>query len=220
MHATAPLFRPAGAAYLVIIAAGLFAELGVRMPLTVADDPAATWANVAANLPLFRLGLAADAVMILADVALAVLLYAIFRATQPQVALAAMALRLVQAAIIGASLLASLAAVLLVARGTPAPDTLALLMELHAQGYDFGLIFFGANTLLTAWLACRSGLFPAWLAALLGGAGIVYLLGSFTALLAPGINAMIQPAYGLPVIAETAFALMLLRGARQAAVPA
>lgn len=220
MHATAPLFRPAGAAYLVIIAAGLFAELGVRMPLTVAGDPAATWANVAANLPLFRLGLAADAVMILADVALAVLLYAIFRATQPQVALAAMALRLVQAAIIGASLLASLAAVLLVARGTPAPDTLALLMEVHAQGYDFGLIFFGANTLLTAWLACRSGLFPAWLAALLGGAGIVYLVGSFTALLAPGINAMIQPAYGLPVIAETAFALMLLRGARQAAVPA
>ncbi|MFN3146234.1 MAG: DUF4386 domain-containing protein [Paracoccaceae bacterium] len=219
MHATAPLFRPAGAAYLVIIAAGLFAELGVRMPLTVAGDPAATWANVAANLPLFRLGLAADAVMILADVALAVLLYAIFRATQPQVALAAMALRLVQAAIIGASLLASLAAVLLVARGTPAPDTLALLMELHAQGYDFGLIFFGANTLLTAWLACRSGLFPAWLAALLGGAGIVYLVGSFTALLAPWINAMIQPAYGLPVIAETAFALMLLRGARQAAVP-
>lgn len=220
MHASAPLFRTAGAAYLVIIAAGLFAELGVRMPLTVAGDPAATWANVAANLPLFRLGLAADAVMILADVALAVLLYAIFRATQPQVALAAMALRLVQAAIIGASLLASLAAVLLVARGTPAPDTLALLMELHAQGYDFGLIFFGANTLLTAWLACRSGLFPAWLAALLGGAGIVYLVGSFTALLAPGINAMIQPAYVLPVIAETTFALMLLRGARQAAAPA
>lgn len=220
MHATAPLFRPAGAAYLVIIAAGLFAELGVRMPLTVAGDPAATWANVAAKLPLFRLGLAADAVMILADVALAVLLYAIFRATQPQVALAAMALRLVQAAIIGASLLASLAAVLLVARGTPAPDTLALLMEVHAQGYDFGLIFFGANTLLTVWLACRSGLFPAWLAALLGGAGIVYLVGSFTALLAPGINALIQPAYGLPVIAETAFALMLLRGARQVAVPA
>ncbi len=220
MHATAPLFRPAGAAYLVIIAAGLFAELGVRMPLTVAGDPTATWANVAAKLPLFRLGLAADAVMILADVALAVLLYAIFRATQPQVALAAMALRLVQAAIIGASLLASLAAVLLVARGTPAPDTLALLMEVHAQGYDFGLIFFGANTLLTVWLACRSGLFPAWLAALLGGAGIVYLVGSFTALLAPGINALIQPAYGLPVIAETAFALMLLRGARQVAVPA
>jgi hypothetical protein len=161
--------------------------------------------------------------MILSDIALAVLLYAIFRPVQRELALGAMALRLIQAALIGASLLVLLAGLILAERGDPAmAGTLLELFALHAAGYDFGLIFFGVNTLLTAWLLCHSGLTGRWLPALLGLAGIVYLFGSFTRLLAPDLNAAMQPAYLVPVIAETAFAVALLTGlgARRAAQPA
>ena len=75
-------------------------------------------------------------------------------------------------------------------------------------------IFFGVNTLLTAWLLRRSGMVPAWLPPLLAAAGLVYLVGSYTRLLAPGLNAAMQPAYAVAVIAELAFAILLLTGLR------
>jgi hypothetical protein len=205
--------RVAGALYAIIIAAGIWSELGVRARLIQPGDPAGTWAAIGANLPLLRASIAADALMILADVALAVLLFSMLRHVQREVALIAMVLRLMQATVIGASLLAPIGVVLLAGATVPDPATAALwLMDLHGAGYDFGLIFFGANTLLTAWLLCRSGLVPVWLSALLAGAGLVYLAGSFTRLLAPGINQLIQPAYALPLLAETAFCVLLLLG--------
>ena len=215
MHASAlvPTARAAGALYVIIIAAGIWSELGVRARLIHPGDSTATWSAITADLPLLRASIAADAVMILCDVALAVLLYALLRHVRRDVALAAMILRLIQAALIGASLLAPIGVVLLAGSDMPGPAPVALwLMELHGAGYDFGLIFFGANTLLTAWLLCRSGLVPVSLPALLGGAGLVYLAGSFTRLLAPEINALIQPAYALPLLAETAFCALLLLG--------
>ncbi|MGI1663065.1 DUF4386 domain-containing protein [Palleronia sp. KMU-117] len=205
--------RAAGALYAVIIAAGIWSELGVRARLIQPGDAEATWAAIGAHLPLLRASIAADAVMLLADVALSVLLFALLRHVHREVALTAMVLRLIQAAIIGASLLAPIGVVLLANADVTDPARSALfLMELHGAGYDFGLIFFGVNTVLTAWLLCRSGLVPVWLAGLLGGAGLVYLAGSFTRLLAPEVNALLQPAYALPLLAETAFCIALLAG--------
>jgi hypothetical protein len=205
--------RVAGALYAIIIAAGIWSELGVRTRLIQPGDPAGTWAAIGANLPLLRASIAADALMILADVALAVLLFSLLRHVHREVALTAMVLRLMQAALIGASLLAPIGVILLVGADMTDPDAAALwLMNLHGAGYDFGLIFFGVNTLLTAWLLYRSGLVPVWLPALLVGAGLVYLAGSFTRLLAPEVNQMIQPAYALPLLAETAFCILLLLG--------
>lgn len=207
--------RIAGALYLLVIAAGIWAEAAVRMQMIHTGDPAATWAAMSAGLGLFRASLAADILMMLADIGLAVLFFALLRHIDRDIALAAMALRLIQAAIIGASLMAEIAA-LLILDGRSAAEAPAVLrlMELHAAGYDLGLIFFGVNTLLTAWLLARSGLVPGWLPPALYAAGAVYLLGSFSRFLAPELNAAIQPAYLIAVFAESALCLSLLFGCR------
>ncbi len=192
------LMRIGGGLYILIIAFGLFAEFAVRMPLAGADPEAF---EVAA--PMLRLGLAADAMMIAADVALAVVLYAMLVAVSPMVALAAMVLRLIQAALIGAGLMLMIGAVV-------APDHGQWLMEAQAMGYDLGLVFFGLNTALMSWLLARSGWAPRWLPPLLALAAAVYLIGSFSAVLAPGFNALFQPAYLIVLVSELAFALWLL----------
>lgn len=69
------LARLAGALYLTIIVCGLFAEFYVRQQLVVPGDVDATAARIRDGATLFRIGFAAETVMVLADVALAVLLY-------------------------------------------------------------------------------------------------------------------------------------------------
>ncbi len=202
--------RTTGALYLGVIALGLSAEFAIRMPLISWADPEATWQAIAANTGLFRLGLLADSAMILLDIGLAVLFFTLLRRVQPELALTAMALRLMQAAVIGASLLASVAALTLVAQGPARPEALMVLLTTHSIGYDVGLIFFGANTLITAWLLARSGLVPRWLPPLLALAGLVYLAGSLTRLAAPTLNALMQPAYAVTILAELSLALLFL----------
>ena len=188
--------RAAGTLYVIVILLGLGAELGIRLPLVAPGDPEATWAAVSAALGLFRLGILADAGMVLADIGLALLFYRLLRPVAAGPAMAAMVLRLMQAAVIAASALALIAAAHLVdTAATPRPESLVALIELHAAGYDFGLIFFAVNTAITAWLLGRSGLVPRWLPPLLGAAAAVYLLGSVTQIVAPGINELMQPAY-------------------------
>ena len=201
--------RTTGALYLGVIALGLSAEFAIRMPLITWDDPAATWEAIAANTTLFRMSLLADSAMILLDIGLAVLFFTLLRRVQPELALTAMALRLMQAAVIGGSLLATVAALTLVTGGLKQPDALMVMLQTHSIGYDVGLIFFGANTLITAWLLARSGLVPRWLPPLLVLAGLVYLAGSLTRLAAPSLNALMQPAYGVTILAELSLALML-----------
>ena len=179
------------------------------------NAPAATHAALAAHLTQFRMAILADAGMVLADVLLAVLLFGLLRPVHAGLALAAMVLRLVQASVIAASALALIAVDASMATGA-APETVLRLVLVHAAGYDFGLIFFAGSTALTAVLLGRSG-YAGWLPPLLLGAALVYLVGSVTRIVAPDLNALIQPAYLVPVIAEVALALALLIGPRRAA---
>ena len=213
------LLRPTGLLYLGVIALGLTAEFAIRQPLVAPDDAAATWSAITTNLPLFRAGLLADVAMVLADIGLAVLFFALLSRVHPKWALAAMVLRLMQAAVIAASLLAMIGAAILVTQGPARPEMLLALIELHGMGYDLGLVFFGANTLITAWLLAGSGFVPRWLPPLLASAGLVYLAGSLTRLAAPEINALMQPAYLICIVAELALALSLLIAPRLQAEP-
>ena len=106
----------AGLLYLVIIVAGLGAELGLRGPLIDLGDADATAAAILAAPGQFRLAIAADLVMALSDAGLAILLYLIFRAMAPGLALSAMVFRLIQTVLIAASLMALLTAWLVLTR--------------------------------------------------------------------------------------------------------
>lgn len=197
--------RLAGVFYLIIILCGVGSEVALRGPLIDLGSAEATARAIGAETMRFRLSILTDVVMALADAALAVLLFFMFRSVSAGLALSAMVFRLLQSGLIAAGLL-NLQAALLV------PDVnLALsFIALHAYGYDLGLIFFGVNCLLTAQLILRSGFVPRILGLGIGLSGMVYLTGSVVRFAAPDLHGVVAPAYLLPLIAETAFCLWLL----------
>ena len=206
LHAQTPV-RVAGLLYLVIILSGLSAELVLRGPLMAGGAEA-----IAANLPRFRLGLLADMTMLLADIVLALLFFALLRGVHAGLARAAMVFRLMQAALIGMAL-----TLLSVVPGMIAAGDHALAMHmttLHANGYDIGLILFGVNSLLMAVLLTWSGGVPRIIAWSIGGSGLVYIAGGLARLAAPDLLAVLQYAYALPILAETALCLWLIVMAR------
>lgn len=78
---TSPLVyaRAAGVLYLIIIVLGLFGEIFVRSSIISPGDTTATARNILGAEGLFRAGFLADSVMLLSDVALAVLLFALLK---------------------------------------------------------------------------------------------------------------------------------------------
>jgi hypothetical protein len=210
--------RVAGVLYLVIIVFGIGAEVFVRGNLIVPGDAAATAANIATGKGWFKAGFAADSIMALCDVALAVLLYVLLQPVSKTLALIAAAFRLTQTAVIGVNLISYYSALLLLdgadyaAAFDPAQlnALAAFALDKHAHGYDLGLIFFGASCLVLGYLIVRSGYLPKLLGILVALAGVVYLAGSYTLFLAPGVAEAIQPAYAIPLIAEVALCLWLL----------
>jgi hypothetical protein len=219
----ARLARLTGALYLVIFAGGLFSELYVRGSLVERGDAAATAANLLREEGLFRLGFAIDLVVFLCDVAVAALLYVLLRPAGRTLSLTAAAFRLTGTAVYGLNLLHALAALLVLDRASPAQalaaeerQALALLfLDIHAQGYDLGLVFFGVHCGLLGWLLCRARGAPGWLAVLVALAGLGYLVGSFTAFLAPAHADAVQAVYLAPLVGELALTVWLLaRGGR------
>ncbi|GGH21039.1 protein of unknown function [Cribrihabitans marinus] len=205
--------RLAGCLYLVIIVTGLGAELGLRAPLIDFSDADATAAAILAAPVQFRLAIASDLMMALSDAGLAILLYLIFRTVAPGLALSAMVFRLIQTVLIATSLTALLAAWLVLSRAdelTDAPVLALVFLGLHAYGYDLGLVFFGVNSLIMGSLVWRSGLIARAFGAGLGIAGLVYVTGSGLRFFAPEFSPVFLPAYGLTILAETAFCLRLL----------
>lgn len=216
--------RLAGFLYLLIIVCGVFSEAYIRASLVVAGDAGATVDNIRMSGGLFRLGFIADSIMLLSDVAIAILFYQMLKSVNRTLALGAAAFRLTQAAILGFNLLNYYAAMLLLSGSVYIANfepqqlnaLVMLFLEMHSHGYDLGLLFFSISTLLLATLLIRSDYFPALLGYGLIAAGLVYLAGSFIRFLAPQWVAGFAPVYIVPLVAELSFCLWLLaRGVRQ-----
>jgi hypothetical protein len=225
--AAGPTARRAGAAYLLLIAAGIFAEFFVRSQLVVPGEASATAANIAAQEGLFRWGITGDLIMLLCDVFLAWAFYVLLKPVSRNLALLAAFFRLVHAAIYGANLL-NLFFVLQLSGGPGflapfAPDQIHALMLMfmggHATGYLIGLVFFGVYCLILGRLVMRSELFPAVLGVLLMVAGVGYLIDSFAQVLYAGYQdhaGLFQAVVFTPAfVGEMAFALyLLIKGTR------
>jgi hypothetical protein len=210
--------RLAGALYLVIIVFGISSEVIVRSGLIAWGDPAATARNILASPGAFRLGFLADSVMLLCDVALAVLLFALLKPVNATLALVAMAFRLTQTAVLALNLLNYHAAFLLLTGAGYAsafdPEQIQslayLFLDLHSHGYDLGLLLFGVHCLVLGFLIARSHYLPKFLGVLIMAGGLVYLFGSYTHFLAPGYASTIAPIYVVPLVAELGLCLWLL----------
>lgn len=213
--------RAGGLLYLTIIACGLFAEFFVRSALVTAGDAAATAGAIAASGPLFRAGVIADFVMIVSDVALALVFYVLLKPVSAALSLLAAFFRLVQAAALSINLVHQSVAGMLAsdpgyasALGTAQSQSLALLfLDAHKYGYYAALVPFAFNCLVLGYLIFRSGYLPRLLGLLMIAAGFAYLGGSFGAFLFPEHEPAIanSPLYvGPAVIAEFSLCLWLL----------
>jgi hypothetical protein len=192
--------RLAGLLYLVIIVAGVWGEGIARGGMTTA-------AAIRDGAGVFRLTMGSDLLMALCDAGVAVLLYLLLRPLAPAAALGAMVFRLIQTAVIAANLIVTAAALMLAGADLPG---VAVVMELRGLGYDIGLAFFGICNLLIAAIFLRENALPDWLGGAIGLSGLIYLAGSAMHLLAPDWLPALQPAYLVPLVVETAFALWLL----------
>lgn len=216
--------RTAGVLYVIIIACGLFAEIGVRSRLIEPGDPTVTAQNILGSPMLFRAGLVADLVMFLADVAIAVVLYQLLKPLDRTLSMLAAAFRLTQTAVIGLNLLNMLQAVRIIddtdylsSLSSGATDSLALLyLDAHRYGYILGLAFFGASTLIIGYLALSSRQMPRGLGVLLVLAGTGYLVDAVSFFGVPGYGGSVSPIVLAPaLVAEVWFALWLLTRGRR-----
>jgi len=104
-------------AVLLIIVAGLGADRALLGPLIDLGDAVGTAAAILAAPGQFRLAIAADLVMAFCDAGPAILLCLIFRTASSGLALSAVVSRMIQTALIAASLLAMQTAWLLISGG-------------------------------------------------------------------------------------------------------
>jgi hypothetical protein len=212
--------RLAGAAYLYIILAGLFAEIGVRGQLVNYDDPAATAANILASEMLYRIGFVAELFMTGADILVALCLYRLLLVVDRHVSLAGMVFRLISAAIAGTKALFFLMPLVLL-HMSPGTSGFAagelqslsvLSLKLHGQAYNISLTFFGMDCLIIGWLIWKSGFLPRLIGGGIVVAGVCYLVTSLMIFLTPGLAAAgCFAILFLPcLVAEAALTLWLL----------
>ena len=213
------LARIGGALYLIIIVLGLFGELGVRGRVIVSGDAVATAVNLGAMESLWRIGVAAEILLLLCATALTVIFYVLLRPVSRTLALAATCFNVVSIAIEAVSALRlietlfPLANARYLAAFTPGQrDALAYLaVRSHGFGFAVALIFFGCVCPLLGTLICRSGFLPRAVGVLMMIAGASYLVDGFTVILAPPLADAMFPWILLPaLVGEGSFCLWLL----------
>jgi hypothetical protein len=222
--------RVAGLLYLVIIVAGIFAFFIVRGSLVVPGDAAATASNIAGSESFFRVGIAADLVMILCDVAVGLIFYILLRPVSNGLALLAAFFRLVQAAMLGVNLLNLFIALQFLSGaaylgplGADQTQRLALVfLEVHGIGYSISMVFFAFSLLVLGYLIFKSGYMPRLLGGLLVVAAVGYLTDSFAGFLLPNYADFAEVfqmiVFAPALIAELSLAVwLIIRGVSRTA---
>jgi hypothetical protein len=188
------LARIAGFCYLVVIATGLFSEVFVRQALRVSNDALATAHNIQTNEMLFRWGFVADLINFVVGLPTILIIYYFFKKTYTILLQIAMALVIIQTAIIAVNLLNQISPLLLLGNDTYLNSfqqnqlaTLSLLaLNIQAQGYAIGLVFFGFYCIIIGYVIYRTNAIPKILGIFYAIAGFCYLINSFTMFLSKG----------------------------------
>ena len=210
--------RVGGILYLIMIALGIFQEFFVRGRIAAADA-AATFANLQRMERLWRLGIAAELVMVVVTIVLAVILYVLTKPVHEELALLAMIFGLVATAVEAAYSMQLVEALFPLGSNayltafTPAQlqAMTALAMKAHVLGFGVGLLLFGPFFLVTGYLAFVSGYFPKTLGVLYQLAGVGYMLNGFVLVLAPRLAGPMFMVMAVPAfLGEMSFAVWLL----------
>ena len=185
--------KVAGVIWLIVALLAPFGEFFVRQGLIVPGNVAATAENIVASQSLFRAGFATDLVVFVIEVALAAVLYVLFRPVSRTLALVMAFARLAMVTILGLNLLNMFTALQLLTSPEYATafekgqlQALAFVF-LNAQhyGYALGMVFFGLHLGVLGFLVYRSLFLPRILGILMVVSALGYLADSFTKFLLP-----------------------------------
>lgn len=178
--------RVAGVLYLIVIAAGIIAQLFISDRIIVSDDAAGTAANIAAHENLFRLGFTLYIIEMTSQIAMTVFLYILLKPISRSISLLALVVGLAGCVIKILSRLFYItplfvlggANYLSVFSADQRQALALLLLEVNDQAAGMALPFFGFSTFLNGVLIFRSTFLPRALGVLsmLGGLGwLTYL---------------------------------------------
>ncbi len=183
--------RTAGFFYLVIIVAALFNEIAVRGPAFVKGDSAATAANILGAAQLWRFGAAADFAVLIADVAVAAIFYALLAPAGRALAFAAAAFRVAMTCVMAVNVGVHLRPLAILEGGAAALDQGAreqlayLALREHAANYDVALVLFAAHCVLLGVLLWRARIVPRIFGLMFVAAGLAYAANSIASLVFP-----------------------------------
>lgn len=215
MSATTPTFlaRIAGFVYLMVFVTGMIALLGAGR-FIIANDPAATAANLLAHEKLFRIGLASNLLATVFYVAVTALFYELFKPAGRVLSLTAAFFSIVGCAIAGASAFFQFAP-LAILKNAPylrvfneqQLQALALFfLRWNAQSGNVAFVFFGCYCLLIGILILKSTFLPRIL-----GVGMLMAAAAWLTFLWPPFAASLAPYGLLPgILGEGALTLWLL----------
>ena len=213
------LARIAGLFYLIVIATGLFSEVFVRQALRVSDDALATAHNIQSHEMLFRCGFVADLINFVIGLPSVLIIYFLFKRVNKFLMKLALIFVIIQTAVIAVNLLNQISSLLILGKdtylNTLQPNQLATLsllyLNIQAQGYAIGLVFFGVYCLIVGYVIFKSEMVPKFLGILYIISGLGYLINSFTMFLSSGFANPVFIYLAIPIfIGELSFCLWLL----------
>lgn len=205
--------RIAGALYLAIACFGGFSIGYVPMAIVAPGDGVATANNLATNMGLFKLGVLADILVILIELALTAILYVMFRQAAPILSVTAMIARAGMAIVMGMNLVVWVMPLGLSGELTAQGDTIMMFFDAHALGIFVWQLFFGTHLLALGASILMTGFAPRLLGWGLFVGAFGYLVQGIAKLVFVDIAALNVLIIGLLVIvtlAELGFALWLL----------
>lgn len=179
--------RLAGLLYLVIAVFGAFSIGYVPSVVVAAGDAATTAGNLLGNLGLFRMGIVADIVVMVAEVALTAMLYVMFKPVSPTLSKIAAYSRLSMVLIMAINLGVHITPVLLLSEASylsafPADQLQAasmVLFDVHQFGIYIWQLFFALHLVALSYMIINSELFPrtlGWM--MLVGSGGYFIQGA------------------------------------------
>ena len=196
--------KAVGVLLLVSLVAGGFGEAYVPSKIIVANDAAATVANIRNFDFLYRLGFAAFLAESLADVTLALILYVLLKPVNKQLSLLAAFFGLMAPALFACAELFYFAPNLIMRVGPMSAfstDQVNALILLSLRFYGFaGMIltaYYGLAWVIRGYLMFRSGYLPKFLGLLMGIGGAGFITRNFLLIFAP--------AYASPLLLALMF---------------
>src|SRR5206468_1533895 len=210
--------RRAGGLWWLCIVSGVVGFVA-GAPLIVANDAAATAANILAKELAFRFGFVADLVSGLSYVGVTAFIYCVLKPVSRSLSLLGAFFGVAGVAIGGASWVIHLTPLLLLhgdqyltafTTGQLQAMSLAAL-KLQLQVFPIGMVFFGIQCISIGYLVAQSTFLPRILGVILAIGGTCYVIASFANFLAPSFGPHLVP-FMMPValIGEGSLGLWLL----------